>query len=312
MVPAQGDHTPCQTPTRQKEPHCGCVITQPCGPSHRVDSSSGGCQSGVLPLGDAHDGFVCNIRKPQTPHFCVTRTRSMGHGCGCPINIIERGDRLCVPSHTAHSPRVEQNSEGKRGTDYDSAARAVQTLVSSPVGSDSRAPSRVTEPSGSPVSGSRPGSSRAKSVPPSRVQVVEQALTKKGFSRSAAAVIARPQRAGTLATYEHKWQKFSDWCNERKINPLIANASQIADFLLFLFREKKFASRSIAVYRTAISSTIKNLGGEDFGYNGSLSAMMATKHMHASFSLTFLRHLTPYNRTCLPRNSCHVSICILN
>ena len=151
------------------------------------------------------------------------------------INSMGQDKRVRVPSNPGNSPRSEQDSERGHGSNNDSTTMAKQIMVPSPIGSDSRLSPRTCELSGSTVTRSRPDPSGPKSVPPSRIQVVEQALTQKGFSRSAAAVIARRQQASTLTTYEHKWQKFSDWCDEWKINPLTVNASQLADFLLFLY-----------------------------------------------------------------------------
>ena len=274
LVYAPRDNTPCQTPTGQKEPHSGCVISQPPSSSNRMDTSTGSSQSGVSPLGNPHDGLVCDVRESQTPTVRLPHPRSSGNGGGRAINTLGRDGRIRVPPDPVNPSRSEQDSERGHGSNNDSTPMAEQIMVSSAVGSDSRSTPRTSVSSGSTVTRSRPDPSGPKSVPFTRIQVVEQSLSTQGFSRAAAAVIARPQRASTLATYEHKWQKFSDWCNGRKINPLNINESQLADFLLHLFTIKKFAPRSIAVYRTAISATIKNLGGEDFGHNSRLSAMI--------------------------------------
>ena len=274
LVYAPRDNTPCQTPTGQKEPHSGCVISQPPSSSNRMDTSTGSSQSGVSPLGNPHDGLVCDVRESQTPTVRLPHPRSSGNGGGRAINTLGRDGRIRVPPDPINPSRSEQDSERGHGSNNDSTPMAEQIMVSSAVGSDSRSTPRTSVSSGSTVTRSRPDPSGPKSVPFTRIQVVEQSLSTQGFSRAAAAVIARPQRASTLATYEHKWQKFSDWCNGRKINPLNINESQLADFLLHLFTIKKFAPRSIAVYRTAISATIKNLGGENFGHNSRLSAMI--------------------------------------
>ena len=70
------------------------------------------------------------------------------------------------------------------------------------------------------------------------------------------------------------WQKFADWCNGRQIDPIRPAVTQVADYLMYLFSVKQFSPRSIGLYRTAVASTIKNSGGEDFGHNAYLSAMI--------------------------------------
>ena len=264
VVSGQGSISPCQTFTGQKEPHCRRIVSQSGGSNNRVDSPSGSSQPSVLPLGDTDDGSVCNFREPQTPDLRLPHSRPSGNGSGRAINILERNSSVRIPSNSTNPPRSEQDSERGNQCNIDSPTVAQQIVVSPTVRPVSRSPPPATGSGGSSVSGARPGTSRPKSVPPTRVQIIEQSVMANGFSRDAAAIIARPQRASTLATYEHKWQKFTDWCSGRKINPLTINESQLADFLLHLFANKKFATRSIAVYRTAISATIKNSGGGGF------------------------------------------------
>ena len=74
-----------------------------------------------------------------------------------------------------------------------------------------------------------------------------QSLLESGFSLWAAATIARPQRASTLAPYEDKWSFFCGWCGKRSIDPLKISVNQLAEFLLFLFHDKEFSPGTVAV-----------------------------------------------------------------
>ena len=213
VVHAQAYHASGTAPSGQTEPHCRCAVAQSGGPNNRMGASTGSSQSGFLPLGDTDGGSVCDFCKSQTSDFCLSHSRCSGHGSRRPINVMGRDDRVRVPSVSVDSPRFEQNSEGQRVADIDSADLAKQVVVPSPVGINGRPPDPVAGSSGTVISGSRPGASGPQSVPPSRIQVVEQSLIAKGFSRSTAVVIARPQRSSTLATYEHVWRKFSN-CRE--------------------------------------------------------------------------------------------------
>ena len=55
---------------------------------------------------------------------------------------------------------------------------------------------------------------------------------------------------------------FSDWCLQRKVHPFSTTPSEVADFLLHLFQEKKCQVSTIKGYRSTISkgyrSTISN------------------------------------------------------
>ena len=155
----------------------------------------------------------------------------------------------------------EQTAKGSGVVNIDSAVVAEQVMVSPPVRVDS-GPAHCPAGQGGPsVSGERSCSSGTIVVPPSRIQVIEQSLREKGFSRPTAAAIARPQRASTLATFERVWQKFADWCNGRQIDPIRPAVTQVANYLMYLFTVKQFSLRSIGLYRTAVASTIKNSGG---------------------------------------------------
>ena len=46
---------------------------------------------------------------------------------------------------------------------------------------------------------------------------------------------------------------FGEWCHVKQINPVKATVQQLADFLIFLFEEKKLAISSFQGYRSCIS-----------------------------------------------------------
>jgi hypothetical protein len=50
------------------------------------------------------------------------------------------------------------------------------------------------------------------------------------------------------------------WCSERSIDPFSITIQQLANFLMYLFHEKKLGPRTIKGYRSAISSTISASG----------------------------------------------------
>ena len=50
--------------------------------------------------------------------------------------------------------------------------------------------------------------------------------------------------------YESKWKVFGEWCHVKQINSVKATVQQLADFLIFLFEEKKLAISSIQGYRS--------------------------------------------------------------
>ena len=264
LVPGEGHKAESSSPPRQTKSHCGCSIAQQTSASYRMVSPTRGGQPSFPPVADTHNGLVRDIQKPQTPSVCVPSTGPQSGSSGCSVHVMEGINSVRFPSPSSPSPGITQNSG--RGDDNDPSCPPVaqQVMVSNTVGTTDTESPRTTVTRGSTISGGRPGSSGPRRLPPSRIQVVEQALLKKGFSKSTAAIIARPQRTSTLAAYEDKWQKFVDWCDKRQITPINASCSQLAEFFLFLFKEKEFSPKTKAVYRSAIAATIKSLGGGGF------------------------------------------------
>ena len=65
--------------------------------------------------------------------------------------------------------------------------------------------------------------------------------------------LAISQRQSSAGVSESKWKVFGEWCHVKQINPVKATVQHLADFLIFLFEEKKLAISSIQGYRSCIS-----------------------------------------------------------
>ena len=68
----------------------------------------------------------------------------------------------------------------------------------------------------------------------------------------------RHLRDSTRAVYKSKWAIFVKWCGENKVDFRSATLSHIADFLLYLFKERNLQPSTIDGYRTAIADMIGN------------------------------------------------------
>ena len=64
--------------------------------------------------------------------------------------------------------------------------------------------------------------------------------------------------------YNSRLKTWMDWCLQREMDPIDPTVTSMADFLIFLFEEKKFLPSSIKVYRSAIASTLKHFTSVDF------------------------------------------------
>ena len=79
----------------------------------------------------------------------------------------------------------------------------------------------------------------------------------EGFKKSledkvlAATLIPNLRRSGLISDYQSAWQKWSNWCCEREVNPFTGNIIEILSFLAFLY-EKGYEYSSINSDRSAI------------------------------------------------------------
>jgi integrase len=97
---------------------------------------------------------------------------------------------------------------------------------------------------------------------------------KKGFSSSVAVRIATSRRESTRDTYNSKLRLFFSWCEEKGLEPLSATLPEVANFLEFLFKERKLKPTTITVYRAAISSVHKGWRGFSVGESPELSRLI--------------------------------------
>ena len=86
--------------------------------------------------------------------------------------------------------------------------------------------------------------------------VIRRSLQMKLFYALASAFIASARRKSTRAVYDARWKLFSEWCLRREIDPVNPSSRRIADFLLYLFDDKKLSLSSIKGYRSMLPHTL--------------------------------------------------------
>ena len=84
------------------------------------------------------------------------------------------------------------------------------------------------------------------------------AIQEQGVTDEVAARIEAPQRLSTRAVYKSKWCIFVKWCDSHEVDFRSPSISQIADILLYLFKERKLQPSTIEGYRTAIADMVGN------------------------------------------------------
>ena len=75
------------------------------------------------------------------------------------------------------------------------------------------------------------------------------------------------KRSGNQKVYDTKWIVYTRWCHRMKVNSISAPLTVIADFLIYLFSEKKYQINTIKGYRSMISNTLKFKTGNRIEFN---------------------------------------------
>ena len=116
------------------------------------------------------------------------------------------------------------------------------------------------------------------SKPPStqslRLGVIKQSIRGRKFSQNVAEFVLKSRGTSTQKVYDTKWVVFSNWCCKKKVNLVSVPITVIADFLIFLFSEKKYQISTIKGYRSMISNTLKFKTGNRVGSNPVLSELI--------------------------------------
>ena len=196
----------------------------------------------------------------QTSQVCLTGSGPDGLGCGCPESTLAVSGCVCLPSRLPPQPSDLQNSGSRVSTDDSHCPRVAQhDLVLGPghsVSTDS-IHSPAAEGSGDPTV---QRDSPPRSVKPESACMAPRSsfIQGKGFSGEVAARIEAPQRLSTRAVYKSKWAIFIKLCGENEVDFRAATLSHIADFLLYLFKERNLQPSTIDGHRTAIADMVGN------------------------------------------------------
>ena len=206
------------------------------------------------------------------------------------IDALESSSCICFSSFYSDTCCSRENPTTSVQNSSHSSVLATTTVVlrtssSISVSSDSSATnSKTTDSIQRKICTSKPPNSR-----PSRLGVIKQSIRDKKFSQNVADFVSRSRRASTQKVYDAKWTIFSNWCHTKKVNPISAPITVIADFLIFLFSEKKCQISTIKGYRSMISNTLKFKTGNRIGSNPVLSELIRSFELQRPVQ----RSLTP-------------------
>ena len=229
------------------------IQTWPNHPDGMV-SPSKGLSNDMQQVAPTSSRFVCHKVQQQVASICVTCTRSPGNSSG-------RSGRLCLPtdSHSGQSGG-EVAKFPMQKDHFDCSGVAKYALV---LGSSNHVQSNPSEPTLSP----KPPVTTLQSDPSQKSDKPESpcmspranAIKRQGFSKAVAERIEAPQRGSTRSVYEAKWAIFTKWCLSNQVDVRAPPINSVADFLLYLFQDRKLQPNTIDGYRSAIADKLGNV-----------------------------------------------------
>ena len=252
-----------KSPTYPRAAECGSRQAIQTGPDHSngMVPPSRGFPSYMQQVAPTSDRFICHEVQQQVTSVCVTSAGPLGSSSGCTQSAMGESGRIRLPTsgHLGQSggevaglPLQENHS--------DCSGVAQHALV---LGSSDHVQSDPTEPAqpAQPVNTALQSDPSQKSDKPKSPCMAPRAtaIKEQGFSEAMATRIEAPQRGSTRSVYEAKWTIFTKWCITNQVDFRSPPVKSVADFLMYLFEDRKLQPSTIDGYRSAIADKLGNL-----------------------------------------------------
>ena len=217
----------------------------------------------------ASNRSLCDEVQQQTTSVRITGPGPQGHCSGC-TQFVMGGPgriRLSTDSHIGQSggevaglPIPEADHYCPGVAQHDMVLGPSGTVQPNPIASASMA-----KP---PDSALQSDPSQESDKPKSPCMAPRAtAIKEEGFSEAVATRIEAPQRGSTRSVYEAKWTIFTKWCITNQVDFRAPPVKSVADFLMYLFEERKLQPSTIDGYRSAIAdklgSSTLNIGKDE-------------------------------------------------
>ena len=248
-----------KSPTHPRPFKCDSRQTIQAGSDHpdRVVPPSGSFSKVMQQMAPASDRPICHEVQPQVTSVCVSSTGHPGCSSGCTYSAMggSRCIRLPTDRHIGQSGG-EVTGRPVQENHSDCPGVAQHALV---LGLGEHVQSGPSQPAQSVDTALQSGPSQKSDKSKSPCMAPRATTIKKqGFSEAVAARIEAPQRRSTRSVYEAKWAIFTKWCIPNQVDFRSPPVKSVADFLLYLFEDKKLQPSTIDGYRSAIADKLGN------------------------------------------------------
>ena len=248
-----------QGPTHPRSPKCSSRQTIQTGSDHtnRVVSPSRSFPNLMQQVAMASNIPICH-EVQQVASIYVTASGPPGNS-RCSQSAMGGSGRVRLPTdrHIGQSGgdvtelRIQENYPDCSGV----AQHALVLGPSDHVQSGSPQSAQLAQPADTALQ-SDPSQKSDESEPPC-MAARATSIKEQGFSQAVAARIEAPQRGSTRSVYEAKWAVFTKWCITNQVD-FRSPVKSFADFLLYLFEDRRLQPSSIDGYRSAIADKLGN------------------------------------------------------
>ena len=228
--------------------------------SNRMVPPSRGFSSLVQQVAPASNRSLCYKIQQKGAPVRISSSGPHGHCSGCTQFVMGGSGRLRLPTDN----HIGQGGGEIAGlsipeADHHRPGVAQHDLVLGPSGNVQPDPTALTSITKSidPTFQSDPSQESDKSKSPCMAPRAT-AIKEQGFSKAVATRIEAPQRGSTRSVYEAKWAIFTKWCITNQVDFRAPPVKSVADFLMYLFEDRKLQPSTIDGYRSAIADKLGN------------------------------------------------------
>ena len=257
VLPATSDS---KSPTHPRPFKCHSRQAIQAGSDHpnRMVPPSGSFPTTMQSMAPASNRPICHEVQPQVTSVCLSGTGLPGYSSGCSHPAMGRSGRIRLPTdrHIGQSGG-EATGLPVQETHSDCSRMAQHALVLGPSDHVQSDPSQPAQPAQSSNTAFQSDSSQKsdESKPPCLAPRASK-IKEQGFSEAVAARIEAPQRKSTRSVYEAKWTIFTKWCDTNQVDFRSPPVKAVADFLMYLFEDRKLQPSTIDGYRSAIADKL--------------------------------------------------------
>ena len=249
-----------ESQTHPRPLKCGSGQTFQTGSDHpnRMVPPSRGFSSPVQQVAPASNRSVCYEIQQQIAPVCITSSGPHGHCSGRTQFVMGEPGRVRLPtdSHIGQSSGEVTGLSISKFDHYcpgvaqhDMVLGSSRNVQSDPITFASASkPADPTLQSGPSQESDKP---KSPCMAPRATAIKEQ-----GFSEAVATRIEVPERGSTRSVYEAKWTIFTKWCITNQVDFRALPVKSVADFLMYLFEERKLQPSTIDGYRSAIADKL--------------------------------------------------------